>query len=219
MTPIPHTAMAEPCFSLGLMSMSTTCANGTKAAPKTPCSSRAATICAREFDMPHSAEATVKPEIEARNMCFWPKRSQSQPVRGVAMADATMYAVNTQAIWSCEADSVPCMCGKATLAMVLSSVCMIVANMIDRVIMGRLSGRSMVRRLSGRLHVQEYSHGFLGLDDSAQALEKFGGDEEFFGVHVREQFLAQCGAFGFDFFVDLQARRREHDALDAPIGG
>jgi hypothetical protein len=45
-----------------------------------------------------------------------------------------------------EADSVPCMCGKATLAMVLSRVCMIGANMIENVIMGRLSGRFMAKR-------------------------------------------------------------------------
>ena len=38
--------------------MSTTCARGTKAAPKTPCRRRAATICASEFDIPHNAEAT-----------------------------------------------------------------------------------------------------------------------------------------------------------------
>jgi hypothetical protein len=35
------------------------------------------------------------------------------------------------------------MCGNATLAMVLSRVCMIVANMMESVIMGRLSGRVM----------------------------------------------------------------------------
>jgi hypothetical protein len=66
-------------------------------------------------------------------------RSDSQPVSGVAMAAATMYEVSTHVISSCEADSVPCMCGSATLAMVLSSVCIRVASMIETVIMGRLS--------------------------------------------------------------------------------
>jgi hypothetical protein len=37
------------------------------------------------------------------------------------------------------------MCGNATFAIVLSSVCMTVANMIDSVIMGRLSGRFILR--------------------------------------------------------------------------
>src|SRR6202795_317262 len=181
MTPTPQIAMAEPCFSFGLISSKTSCDRGTSAAPNTPCNSRAATISASVFDMPHSIEATVNPAIDARNTFFWPKRSTIQPVRGVAMAAATMYAVNTQAIWSCEADSVPCICGRATLAMVLSSVCMIVANMIERVIMGRLSGRFMARS-SDRL---------LGFDDSLQTLEKFSGDEEFFRIDVCQQFLAQ----------------------------
>ena len=87
---MPHTAMAEPCFSRGLMSIKTICAMGTKAAPNTPCSSRAATICASEFAMPHSMDARVKPPMDASSMLFCPKRSTSQPVSGVAMAAATM---------------------------------------------------------------------------------------------------------------------------------
>src|ERR1700716_2173308 len=140
---MPQIAMAEPCFSFGLISIKTTWDKGTRAAPNTPCNSRAATISASEFDMPHNMDATVKPLMDAKNMFFCPNRSTNQPVSGVAMAAATMYAVNTQAIWSWDADSVPCMCGNATLAMVLSRVCMIVANMMESVIMGRLSGRVM----------------------------------------------------------------------------
>jgi hypothetical protein len=58
----------------------------------------------------------------------------------VAIAAATMYDVSTQVISSCDADSVPCMCGSATLAIVLSSVWISVASMIERVIIGRLRG-------------------------------------------------------------------------------
>jgi hypothetical protein len=36
--------------------------------------------------------------MDARKMFFCPKRSTIQPVSGVAMAAATMYAVSTQAI-------------------------------------------------------------------------------------------------------------------------
>jgi hypothetical protein len=88
--------------------------------------------------MPHSTEAAVKPTTENRKMVFWPKRSHSQPVSGVAIADATIYDVSTQVIWSCEADRLPCMCGSATLAMVPSIACMMVASMIEMVIMPRL---------------------------------------------------------------------------------
>jgi hypothetical protein len=56
------------------------------------------------------------------------------------MAAATMYEVSTQVISSCDADSVPCICGRATLAIVLSSVCISVASMIDSVIMPRFKG-------------------------------------------------------------------------------
>jgi hypothetical protein len=82
----------------------------------------------------------VKPATETRNTFFRPKRSTSQPFSGVAMAAATMKEVSTQVIWSCEADSAPCMCGRATLAMVPSSAWMMVASMIEIVIMVRLIG-------------------------------------------------------------------------------
>ncbi len=82
------------------MSMRTICDMGTSAAPKTPWSRRAATICASETLSPHNAEATVKPITDTRKTLFWPNRSTIQPVNGVAIAAATMYAVNTQAIWS-----------------------------------------------------------------------------------------------------------------------
>jgi hypothetical protein len=49
------------------MSSSTACDNGTSAAPKMPCSSRAATMPPSEVASPHSAEATVKPMTEMMN--------------------------------------------------------------------------------------------------------------------------------------------------------
>src|SRR5450830_2031327 len=114
-TPMPQMAMAEPCFSRGLMSSSTACDSGTSAAPNTPCNKRAATISDKVPDKPHSTEAMVKPATETRKVFFWPKRSHNQPVSGVAMAAATIKDVSTQVIWSCEADKLPCICGSATL--------------------------------------------------------------------------------------------------------
>ena len=90
MTPMPQTAIAWPCFSGGLISMTTICDIGTRAAPKMPCSRRAATICPSEFDSPQSAEAAVNPITDAMNTFFWPNRSTTQPVSGVAIAAATM---------------------------------------------------------------------------------------------------------------------------------
>ncbi len=141
-TPMPHTAIACPCFSRGLISSRMDCDSGTSDAPKMPCSSRDATICARVSDIPQNAEAMVKPVIEMASRRLTLSRSDSQPVSGVAIAAATMYEVSTQVISSCDADRLPCMCGSATLAMVLSSVWIRVAAMIAMVIMGRLSGIS-----------------------------------------------------------------------------
>ena len=72
------------------MSITTIWAMGTSAAPNTPCSSRAATICASESDRPHSAEASVNPMTDTSSTFFWPKRSTIQPVSGVAIAAATI---------------------------------------------------------------------------------------------------------------------------------
>src|ERR1700744_1579932 len=136
---MPHPAMAWPCFSRGLMSSRMDCDSGTNDAPKIPCSKRDATICVSVSDNPHSADDTVKPPIAKISRRLTLSRSDSQPVSGVAIAAATMYEVSTHVISSCDADSVPCICGSATLAMVLSSVCIRVASMIETVIMGRLS--------------------------------------------------------------------------------
>src|SRR5262249_42707709 len=87
---------------------------------------------------PHNAEASVKPTTEMRNTYLMPKRLASQPVSGVMIEAATMYEVTTQAIWSCEQDSEPWICGSATLAIVVSTPCMIVAQVIDAVIAARL---------------------------------------------------------------------------------
>jgi hypothetical protein len=122
------------------MSSRIDCESGTSEAPKIPCSNRDATICARLSDNPHSAEATVKPAIDMISRRFVLSRSDNQPVSGVAIAAATMYDVSTHVISSCDADSVPCICGSATLAIVLSSVWISVASMIETVSMGRLSG-------------------------------------------------------------------------------
>jgi len=118
------------------MSSKTTWDSGTRAAPNTPCKSRAATISASEFAMPHSNRATVKPPMATKKICFCPKRSTSHPVR--RSGDGRGHDVGGQypGDRSWDADSVPCMCGNATFAMLCwSRVCMIVASMMDNVIM------------------------------------------------------------------------------------
>src|SRR6185369_182061 len=96
------------------------------------------TISPRLPATPHNADATVKPATEARKMRLMPKLPASQPVSGVMIAAATMYEVSTQLTWSCEADRLPWICGSATLAIVVSTACMIVASMIEMVMAARL---------------------------------------------------------------------------------
>jgi hypothetical protein len=50
-----------------------------------------------------------------------------------------MYEVTTQAIWSWEHEKLPCICGSATLAIVVSTPCMIVAQVIEAVIASRFN--------------------------------------------------------------------------------
>ncbi len=79
----------------------------------------------------------MKAATDTRNSRLRPNCPASQPVSGVMMAAATMYEVSTQVIWSWVADSEPCILGRATLAMVLSSVCRIEVSITVRVIMPR----------------------------------------------------------------------------------
>ena len=74
------------------------CDRGTSAAPNIPCSRRKATISVREFAMPHSAEAIVKPVTHTRKRRLRPKCEASHPTGAVKIAAATTYEVSTQVI-------------------------------------------------------------------------------------------------------------------------
>ncbi len=89
--------------------------------------------------MPQSTDATVKPAIAISSRRRRPMTEASQPVAGVAIAAATMYEVSTHEIWSCVADSEPCMFGSATFAIVVSSACISVASMTDTTSRPRLA--------------------------------------------------------------------------------
>ena len=86
----------------------TACDSGTSAAPNTPCSNRNSTIWLMSCASPHSTEAIVKPPEQTIKMRLRPKRLAIQPTGAVMIAAATMYEVSTQLIWSCDADSEPC---------------------------------------------------------------------------------------------------------------
>jgi hypothetical protein len=77
-------------------------------------------------------------------MYLTPKWPASQPVSGIMIAEETMYDVNTHEIWSCDADMVPWMCGRQTLAIVVSTPCMTHAQMMVAVVAARsVTGRTL----------------------------------------------------------------------------
>ncbi len=130
-TPMPHIAIAAPCFSRGYTSSKVDCDSGTSDAPNKPCNRRKPTISPIVVAMPHSTEAIVNPAIAISSRRRRPMIEASQPVAGVAMAAATIYEVSTHEIWSCVADSEPCMFGSATFAIVVSSACIKVASITE----------------------------------------------------------------------------------------
>ncbi len=90
MMPMPHTAIAWPWRSRGLMSRMTDCDSGASAAPKAPCRMRNSTISLRLRAVPHSADEATKPATQTANSRLRPILSDSQPVIGVRIACATM---------------------------------------------------------------------------------------------------------------------------------
>ncbi|MCY1168541.1 hypothetical protein D9M73_85380 [compost metagenome] len=76
---------------------------------------------------PHSHEVTINRMMLAMNSRTWPKRCDSQPVRGTEMALATPKLVMTQTPWLGLTPRSPAMAGRETLAIDESSTFMKVA--------------------------------------------------------------------------------------------
>jgi len=67
---------------------------------------------------------------------------ESQPLRGRTIAFETRYDVSTQVLSSWPAERLPAMCGRATLAMEVSSTSMNVASVtVTAMIHGLTAGR------------------------------------------------------------------------------
>ena len=76
---------------------------------------------------PHSHEASTNSSTLTTNKRTWPKRCDSQPVRGTAIALATAKLVMTQVPWLGLTPRSPAMAGSETLAIDVSSTFMKVA--------------------------------------------------------------------------------------------
>src|SRR5580698_8313300 len=75
---------------------------------------------------------------------------ESQPLRGRTIAFETRYDVSTQVLSSWPAERLPAICGRATLAMEVSSTSMNVASVtVIAMIHGLIAGRQMSAFSSG----------------------------------------------------------------------
>ena len=90
MIPMPQIDIARACFSGGLISSITDCESGPMKAALIPCRKRNATICSSDCAAPHAIDATMNPAMAPRNNSRRPMRSASQPVIGIATAEARM---------------------------------------------------------------------------------------------------------------------------------
>ncbi len=116
---MPQNAVAVPCCSLGKVSSVIAWESGTSGAPNRPWQVRHRISSGKEPARPHMTVLAVKPATAPSSRRLRPSRPASQPVGGVAIAVATMLKVRTQAIWSIEAERSPCICGRATFAIVI----------------------------------------------------------------------------------------------------
>ena len=88
MIPMPQIDMARAWRSGGLMSSITDCDSGPMKAALIPCRKRKMTISSRFCAAPQAIEAMMKPSTAIRNSGRRPMRSASQPVIGIATAEA-----------------------------------------------------------------------------------------------------------------------------------
>ena len=91
--------------------------------------------------MPHSHEVMTNISTAVKNSRTSPKRRATQPVSGTEMALATANEVITHVPCDVAAPKSPAMCGRATLAMVVSNTSMNTAN--DSAMVSNTKGRPL----------------------------------------------------------------------------
>ena len=133
MMPVPHTVNAMPRCSSGKISHMMACAIGITEPPPRPCRMRMATRNSRFGAMPDRNELAVNVTVQIRKKRRRPKSEVSQPLAGMTTAFAARYDVMTQDISSMLAENEPCMWGKATLVMLVSSTCITVTIITEKV--------------------------------------------------------------------------------------
>src|SRR5262245_42314254 len=133
MKPSPHTAMASPRCWNGKISQRIAWESGMIGPPPRPWKTRATMSVVRSGAAPETNELTTNSEADTRNTRLRPNRPTSHPVAGITTALAARYEVITHETSSSPADSVPCRCGRITLATLVSRICMKATTMTVKV--------------------------------------------------------------------------------------
>src|SRR5262245_26455351 len=94
---------------------------------------RAMISVVRSGATPERNELATNMIVQIKKNRFLPRRLASHPVAGITTALAARYEVITQEASSSPADSVPCRCGRITLATLVSRICMKATTMTVKV--------------------------------------------------------------------------------------
>src|SRR5580700_671168 len=108
----------------GTVSARIACAVGCSPPPPTPWMTRKTISRPRVGAAPQASELRVNSKMQTRKKRLRPNRPASHPLMGRTMALDTRYEVSTQVLSSLLAPKLPAMCGKATLAMLVSRTSM-----------------------------------------------------------------------------------------------
>src|SRR5579872_1660948 len=142
-----------PRFCGGKLSARMACAIGCRPPPPAPCITRKRIRTLSVGAMPQSSELIVNRVMHSIKKRLRPNTPASHPLIGRTIAFETRYEVNTQVLSSLLAPRLPAMCGRATLAMLVSSTSMKAASATTTAIAHGLylgfqaSGTSAIARL------------------------------------------------------------------------
>src|SRR5579872_3097376 len=113
-----------PRFCGGKLSARMACAIGCRPPPPAPCITRKRIRTLSVGAIPQSSELIVNRVMHSIKKRLRPNTPASHPLIGRTIAFETRYEVNTQVLSSLLAPRLPAMCGRATLAMLVSSTSM-----------------------------------------------------------------------------------------------
>src|SRR5713226_792521 len=159
-TATPYTARPIPSLFAGKLSRRIACSLGWSPPPPAPCRIRNTTSMPRLGASPHRNELNVNSATQSMSNRFRPSSEENHPLSGSTMAFETRYDVSTQVLSSTPAERLPAMCGRATLAILVSSISMKVASVTVTAMTHGLISPFSVRILASRRFMAVPIRGF-----------------------------------------------------------